>query len=578
MFRGPMPVPDGARVTLVLDKPQWFLGENILVHFCLENIGGKPFHFSYGGDYRGASRSLRFKVTATGPDGKPVADPNPSDFCMGGLGSEPELAPGHKFYFSLPLIRYCRLDQPGRYTLRVKHDLGWTETPARKTPVAEASLTLSMPTPAQARQVISDMDALPPTNGSLWGEKTDPYPDFSALRYPVYLPLLRERANSRGKPRAFETALEGIGSIPTPEATQALLFLMRDPDPKRRLQAAQTLAGRLPDPALHGKLGKRNPFEDQFAAPRLYLSRTSWRADFATPIRADARRLLLSGDTETIACGAFLLECVGTNEDLPPLMQALDRAIAKTQTTPPEPNQYPHPRGACLELERATRVRLEAGAGFPTFPASPAAQDLYLQALSVSPDARPADWQARCLTFLGSPVAYVRAQTLETLAERKPFPSSLTGPLRLRLPALLTDRDEDVRIPACWLAQTIKDPALRAPTLQALASARQFPLTDEATHAAIFQGARWEALKFWADKLDDGAQKQNALGFLILLLQWDHGSGSDSSFDAATGTALKAQWDEFLAAHRADIEAGKRYPRDAPEMQPLFPSKIFSFN
>ena len=59
------PVPEGAKVTLEFDRADYFLGENVLVHFVLQNTGDTPFEASWGGDYRGASRRLRFTVTAT---------------------------------------------------------------------------------------------------------------------------------------------------------------------------------------------------------------------------------------------------------------------------------------------------------------------------------------------------------------------------------------------------------------------------------------------------------------------------------------------------------------------------------
>src|SRR5262249_15834343 len=72
---GPVPVPAGARVSLVLDKPQYFLGENILVHFCVENVGAEAFTVETGGDYRGASRHLRFPATATNTAANPAFPP-----------------------------------------------------------------------------------------------------------------------------------------------------------------------------------------------------------------------------------------------------------------------------------------------------------------------------------------------------------------------------------------------------------------------------------------------------------------------------------------------------------------------
>lgn len=575
-FGTPMPVPPGARVTLELDKPSYFLGENILVHFRLENVGDKPFSYSYGGDYRGGSRSLRFQVTAVGPDGRPVADPDPSGFNMGGMGASPVLKPGQRVYWSLPLIRYCRLDEPGRYTLHIKHDLGWTETPQRPTPVGSVVLTLLMPTPAQARQVLQEMDALPSPTSRGWGEKSASYPDFSALRYPVYLPLLRERAEGK-TPQAFETALQGIGNIPTPEATQALLKLAGDPDTHRALQAAFALNARLPDPELQGALVHRSPFQDPSAAPRKYLTKAGWREGFAPAVRAHAHEFLTAADTEAVICGAFMLECVGTSGDLPALLQALDLAIQKAPALPLATGSYPRAYGACTELERATLVRLQDGATPPAEPRTPAEQDMFLQALAARPQFRPTGWEYQSLTILDGPIGYMRARALATMVTLAPLPPALSAQMRQRLPHLLLDPNEDVQVAACGLAQKIKDPALRAPVLQALASARHFPLPNDATNAAYFQGLRWEALKFWADCLDDPARKQDALGFLVGLLNTKGGYGSDSNFDAATGAALKAEWDKFLLAHRQEIQDGQRYSVDAPEVRALFPKKIFLF-
>src|SRR5882757_4844823 len=75
--RASQSVPKGAKVTLEFDRSDYALGENVLVHFVLENSGDKPFTFSYGGDYRGGSRPLRFQVTAMDDAGHPAEDPDP---------------------------------------------------------------------------------------------------------------------------------------------------------------------------------------------------------------------------------------------------------------------------------------------------------------------------------------------------------------------------------------------------------------------------------------------------------------------------------------------------------------------
>jgi hypothetical protein len=36
-------VPVGAKVTLEVDHQEYFIGENVIVHFILENVGNQPF-------------------------------------------------------------------------------------------------------------------------------------------------------------------------------------------------------------------------------------------------------------------------------------------------------------------------------------------------------------------------------------------------------------------------------------------------------------------------------------------------------------------------------------------------------
>jgi len=41
-------VPVGAKVTLEVDHQEYFIGENVIVHFILENVGNQPFNAIQG--------------------------------------------------------------------------------------------------------------------------------------------------------------------------------------------------------------------------------------------------------------------------------------------------------------------------------------------------------------------------------------------------------------------------------------------------------------------------------------------------------------------------------------------------
>src|SRR4051794_34729244 len=69
------PRPAGAEIALETDRTEYWIGENVLVHFVVKNTGAEPFAISTGGDYRGAPRHLRFQVTAVDEQGREAEDP-----------------------------------------------------------------------------------------------------------------------------------------------------------------------------------------------------------------------------------------------------------------------------------------------------------------------------------------------------------------------------------------------------------------------------------------------------------------------------------------------------------------------
>ena len=90
--------PDWIATTYTPDKKSHVIGEAITVHFVLKNNGADELHFEEGGDYRGASRHLRWSFTAESADGHKASDPKPDQHCFGGLGmADPRLKPGETY-------------------------------------------------------------------------------------------------------------------------------------------------------------------------------------------------------------------------------------------------------------------------------------------------------------------------------------------------------------------------------------------------------------------------------------------------------------------------------------------------
>ena len=550
-------VPENARLTLVLDKDWYFLGENVLLHYIVQNTGGAPFHVDMGGDYRGASRHLRFKVTAVDEKGKPVADPDPSGFFMGGISYQPEVRPDKKHVQSLALLRYCKFAEPGVYTVRVRHDLGWTETAERKVPVGEIRLRLRLPTPEQARAVVEEMARAPKDPNRTAGEQTRPYKDFSVLRHPVYLPILAERARESDK-----DAVVGIGSIETPEATKALIDLLGHKNRAFVLHVAGILNHRLPDPEFMGKLGPRSPFRGPHYERRRELVKTTWRPEFAEPVMAHARELLSWRGKESMAYAAFMFQCLAGKDDLPHLVEALDHAVRQTEHLARETRVYPPPRGACRELLRATRMLLQRDAEAPAAPASPGQAAVFLMALTVRKDFRPEGWENRCGALLKHQIAYLRELTLKHTP--RPLPKAAVE----QLPALLGDPDIDVRIAACRATKGLREPGLLLPVLKILDSAREQWEIRSAYNAACRLGARLDALKALAARLDEPAAALICLPKLIDFAVESSGSQGVRKIEPDVARRLKAAWLRLLTEHAAALTANKRFAVGGPELTP----------
>ena len=188
-----LPPPDALRISLLADKPEFFLGENILLHYRIENTGKEHLGIDVGGDYRGGTRANRFKVTVVDAAGREMSDPAPKQWDMGGLSPLGGAKPGAAWFENVWLLRYRTLDEPGDYTVTVFHDLGWGERQAKDPRVVTLKLRLKMPNEAEARQVIAEMEKAKSYSGSTWGTKGQPTADFGLLKFPVYRPLLAKR-------------------------------------------------------------------------------------------------------------------------------------------------------------------------------------------------------------------------------------------------------------------------------------------------------------------------------------------------------------------------------------------------
>ena len=234
----PVPLADGrvqTRVTIEAEKKQYFIGEEIYINHVLENVGKVSFEYDKGGDYRGATRHLRYYVEAVHEDGTEMPDPDPNQMCFGGLSSTMKLAPGQKDTERLDLLAYRRLDRPGKYRISAEEGS------------VPATIELVVPTPEQAKKLVEELLAKGDPDGI---NERGEIRAFGRLNHPIYLSIMTELAKS-----GSSSALLALGQTPDPQATKTiieLLDLLSTPTPARNHRPAFRLGPRLPHPSSHG--------------------------------------------------------------------------------------------------------------------------------------------------------------------------------------------------------------------------------------------------------------------------------------------------------------------------------------
>jgi WD40 repeat protein len=552
-------VPAGARVMLKTAKPRYLLGEEIFVQFELSNVGRRPFTFSTGGDYRGATRHLSYQVEAIHADGEAMPDPNPNQMCFGGLSGGHYLVPGAKYTDTLDLLAYRRLERPGRYRIRASH--GWT-------PFGDTTIEVAEPTPEEARAVVEQVEAAEAMakadNPTVTGVTA-----WRRLTHPAYLPHLAERARagSRG-------ALEALGQMPDPGATRALIGLLDRPDPAFVADVEQALYYRLPDPELEGKVHRRTIFDSDDSDPRKYLRDRSWRPEFATAVRAHGRWLLSRVDEPRIYRGAFLIGCVGTPEDLPAVLTGFDTAVAEAQGKPLPEDRYPRPPVACAEVRRAVQMLIDRGATVPEAPKTPGEKLLFVEAVSRRADFRPPGWEETFVGILRDRFDYLREAAVGCVPEWCP------KAIRAVMPDLIRDKHIDVQIAALHLAERLPQPDWKPAVVGVFGKAQEEWLLRAADGALYQHCSRVERIEVHIAKMADPNPKMASQTVEMLTHMFRDYSGGSNGIHLDTPEKRRAcqeAWRKFVATHREQLEGRRPFSLhdDVPRAD-LFPGFEFS--
>ena len=541
------------KTSIVVEKDKYFVGETIDINHVITNVGPVEVHYVKGGDYRGADRHLRYYIKATHEDGEEMADPNPNQWCMGGLAQVITLASGMKDTKSLELLAYRRLDRPGKYwiTAGSGSDGCWIE--------------LVMPTLEQARKLVDDLDAANPPPKI---EREEPHKiwQYHRLNHPLYLPIMTERARA-----GSYSALLALGEMADPRATQLLIELLDHADAKFVYAVQEALYLRMPDPMLDGKLKKRNFFDADSVGPRTWLRDKSWRPEFAVAVRRHARACLAKRDEASLFRGAFMLSCLGTAEDLPDFVAAFTFAVKGAQGAKVEEGRYPRAPGACGELRRATQMLIASGVPVDSKPATSGAKLLFVEKIKHDPAYRPPGWEATFQAVLKDEMDYVREVAVSCLPD--PTAEAFRGLVRERI----VDPNPDVQIAALHHVHVNAPPEWKPAVLRVFGTAEEFWLRNAAEQAAHHLCSPLEYVELTVGLIEKPALAKSAVESLTCILR-DAGSKNLGTDVDTPQKRQKCQsvWRDFVAANRERIERKDRFSiKEAIPLDDLFPGISF---
>ena len=564
-------LPTDIEFVLEPDKKDFFLGENALVHFCLENNGSGVIKFNIGGDYRGTlARHNRFKIVVKDEAGNIQPDPDPLGVHMGGLGGTYELKPSENWCISLPLVRYASIDKEGTYTVEVKHGFGWTLQEGQTLPVAKTKIRMRMPSPEQAQAIVDETFNLPDRTHYVswgdWGKKSPPGADFRSLRYPLYLPLIKDRAL-----RGNKNAIQAIGEIPTLEATKVLIELLNGDDPELLSQVTGLLNRRLPNSLELGmenldKLDEetRDKTVRYFRSYQEFFDKT-WSDELEVDIRKSIKKFLQSDNDQIVSLSSFLIKSLGTKEDIPDLITAINIAISKVPNIPREEMVYPPRRGALSSLIQSAQELVKREKDVPVDPKSPGEIALYLTALGIHDNFRPEGWQEKCLAWQKHESPFIVELTIKNM------PKEINETIKNSILNNLQSEDIDVLIAACQKVVDNEMKEAKEQILNILKTTHDRWLINCAVNASYKLDSKWETLQILVSRLDESDKYGELIDPIRRFVIKDE-SGSSGGTTSSEDTFLKERWMKFLEKHDERIKAGNLFSFQDKEITPdLFP-------
>lgn len=537
------------KLVLLPGKDEYYLGENILIHYCLINTGKHKLTVSYGGDYRGSWRALRYKTLALTATGDTVPDPYPEELCFGGLGGDYEIASRDTFLHTLPLNDYVRITQPGTYTLYVMHDLGWSDKSA--VPVGKITLEIKMPDEKKAEALVEEM-CKPVSRDWSYHKMRNAYPEFRTIRSEIYLEALKKKTKA-GCPDAYT----GIGSIPTVDATRFLLDELQDADTSNTLLLSSLLIDRLPIPEPKSFWTNN--------ADRNWKIKNGWKYEFTAEVEKIALSMLkMPGKAERLNA-TYILECVATVNSLKSIMDMMTQELELSKNFSPDENLYPAPASVLGNLINTALTILKTSKSTPTTKNTTGEALLYILKMHVDDDWRPGKCYPDYAALISHPLPAMRHAALIYLK------LNIEDEIKAALRQACYHEDVTTRNLAMEVLSENKCDGFQDEILWNLETGENEWLLRSAFNAACKNDLRFDAMQQLVLRLNEEEVMEEVMHLLAQIVE--EGSGSFSGPTLEETELLQDNWTIFLSENEEGIRSGRIFHvRDRVIFPALFPA------
>ncbi len=556
-FGAKQAVPKSAEASLELPT-KVRIGDAIKGRFIIKNSGNEVFGISTGGDYRGSGIPLRLKVRVTDAKGNVLPDMSQGLPCFGGLRGGGNIEPGKSVEIEFPLQGYVTFRKAGIYNVEACHDLGWIVDNAKPHPVAKTKIEIVLPTPEEAASLVRELCTGSDENNNWRLDK---------LQHPLFLPSLVEEAD-----HGRAAAVIGIGNIPSTEALEALLKLLKHSSTEVVKTAAQELTRRLPSLVDSSKPA----FEGGFDRTSRDALLKTWEPRFHAPLMEAALKLLQSPDKDIVELGASFIHAQGGNEHAQSLLEATQRALDvyvepragkdANVLDPPAPL-----RGLIRAIDalrkRGWRLDVDSGGGTAVILSQ-------FRQIADPKMPRPKDvrWKQSVIAFMESNPPTFRENAVRAI------PLPLTDEFEKPLLMALDDADWGVILVACEIAGKSGRKVFIPALTQIVETVHESFVQSAAHNAAIALGARTELWQAWCEVITDKERMYDALSHLLrgtIDLPPSSSGGGNSNFTRDQRFVIRDAWRAFLAKHHDRLANGGRIPMDDLSITPLLTGANF---